>query len=170
MRYLVRIGDATHDIDVQEVGDRLHVTLDGRPVHADLQQAGHDHAYSLLLDGKSWQVFAAGMLPHLRLYVAGHQVEAEVLSGAAAQAVRYAHSEPGTGVTGPLVIKAPMPGVVKEVHVRPKDQVEKGQSLLVLEAMKMANDVRSPRSGTVHHVPVVPGQRISRGDVLIELA
>jgi biotin carboxyl carrier protein len=170
MRYLIRIGDVTHDIEVEELAGRLHVRLDGKPVHADLQQAGHEHAYSLLLDGRSWQVFASGAVPLLRLYVDGHQVDAEVLTGAAAQALRSARTDPTTGVTGPLVIKAPMPGVVKEVRVKPKDQVEKGQSLLVLEAMKMANDVRAPRSATVHHVPVVPGQRIAKGDVLIELA
>lgn len=170
MRYLIRIGDTVHDIDVQEQGGQVQVTLDGRPVRADLQPAGRDHAYSLLIDGQSWQVFAAGTPPALRLYLDGHQVDTEVLSGAAAQALRSARTEPGTGVTGPLVIKAPMPGVVKAVHVKPHDQVEKGQSLLVLEAMKMANDVRAPRAGRVHHVPVAPGQRIAKGDILIELA
>lgn len=170
MLYLIRIGDAIHEVDVVEQGGQVRVALDGQTVHADLQPAGREHAYSLLLDGRSLNLYAAGTPPKLQLYVEGHQLEAEVLTGTAAQALRTARTEPGTGVTGPMVIRAPMPGVIKEVHVKPHEQVEKGHSLLILEAMKMANDVRAPRSGTVHAIPVVPGQRIAKGDVLIELA
>jgi len=170
VRYLIRIGDNTYEVDVQEQIGRVSVTLDGHPVQADLQPAGDEHTYSLLLAGRSLQVFATGAVPKLQIFVDGHQLDAEVLTGAAAQAARSARTEPGTGVTGPLVIRAPMPGVVKEVHVKPHQHVEKGHSLLILEAMKMANEVRAPQSGVVHLIPVVPGQRIAKGDVLIELA
>lgn len=170
MRYFIRIGESIHEVDITESAGHLHVTFDGERVHADLQPAGRDHAYSMLIEGKSIHVHSTGALPRLNVYVEGHQLETEVLTGAAAAAARSARPEVGTGVTGPMVIRAPMPGVVKEVHVKPHDHVEKGHSLLILEAMKMANDVRAPRPGLVHNVPVVPGQRIAKGDVLIELA
>jgi biotin carboxyl carrier protein len=62
-----------------------------------------------------------------------------------------------------------MPGLVREVYVRQDDEVERGGRLLVLEAMKMNNEVRAPRAGTVQTVRVEAGQRVDKGDVMVVL-
>ena len=66
-------------------------------------------------------------------------------------------------------IKSPLPGAVISIHVKPGDRVSIGQKLMVLEAMKMENNIDSDKEGTVIAVPVSPGQQVMEGDVLIEI-
>ncbi|MDI3538644.1 MAG: glutaconyl-CoA/methylmalonyl-CoA decarboxylase subunit gamma [Bacillota bacterium] len=66
-------------------------------------------------------------------------------------------------------VKAPMPGNILSVKVKPGDQVKSGQVLLTLEAMKMENEIMAPRDGTVKNVFVNPGQSVNTGDVLVDL-
>lgn len=68
------------------------------------------------------------------------------------------------------VVCALMPGLILEVLVKPGQRVERGQGVVVIEAMKMANDVQSPWSGTVASVEVAVGQNVPKGEVLIRLA
>jgi acetyl-CoA/propionyl-CoA carboxylase biotin carboxyl carrier protein len=81
-------------------------------------------------------------------------------------AVRHAAHEAG----GPQSVKAPMPGTVLSVRVREGEQVEPGQVVVVLEAMKMENTVAAPGAGTVAKVHVAAGQQVQRNETLIELA
>jgi acetyl-CoA/propionyl-CoA carboxylase biotin carboxyl carrier protein len=73
------------------------------------------------------------------------------------------------GVSGTAAVNAPMPGVVLEVRVAEGDDVEAGQVLVVLEAMKMENTVTAPSAGNVARVAVEPGRQVGRGDLLVEL-
>jgi biotin carboxyl carrier protein len=71
---------------------------------------------------------------------------------------------------GDLAIRAPIPGVIVTVSVKPGDTVSAGQEICVLEAMKMRNPIHATRAGTVAAVPIAPGQPVKHRDVLIELA
>jgi acetyl/propionyl-CoA carboxylase alpha subunit len=66
-------------------------------------------------------------------------------------------------------VKAPIPGQITQVMVSEGDEVEVGQPLLVLEAMKMENEIRAPRSGRVNELKVLPGQRVMLDDVLVDI-
>ncbi|GIW08562.1 MAG: acetyl-CoA carboxylase biotin carboxyl carrier protein subunit [Dehalococcoidia bacterium] len=72
------------------------------------------------------------------------------------------------GHTGGTV-KAPMPGLVKAVNVKPGDAVQRGASLVILEAMKMENDLTAPGAGTVKEVRVSAGDKVDQGQVLVVL-
>ena len=76
---------------------------------------------------------------------------------------------PPAGPAGPTVphLKAPMPGVIIEVLVKPGDRIKYGQPLMTLEAMKMKNAVRSPRDGVVATVEASEGQTVAHGQVLV---
>lgn len=76
---------------------------------------------------------------------------------------------PKTSAAGSVKIEAPMPGTVLKVNVNVGDTVSEGQALLVLEAMKMENDIASPASGTVASINVSNGDNVNTGDVLITL-
>lgn len=73
------------------------------------------------------------------------------------------------GAAGPGSVKAPMPGNILSVKVKPGDQVKRGQVLLTLEAMKMENEIMAPRDGKVKEVFVSAGQSVNTGDVLVNL-
>ncbi len=74
------------------------------------------------------------------------------------------------GVAGSFEVKAPMPGMVVSVKVAPDEIVRKGQTLLFLHAMKLENDIRSPRAGKVLEVRVKDGQALEKGAVMVVLA
>ncbi|MHC1727170.1 MAG: biotin/lipoyl-containing protein [Syntrophobacteraceae bacterium] len=67
-------------------------------------------------------------------------------------------------------VRSPMPGVIQAVEVKPGERITRGQTLVVLEAMKMKNSIKSPRDGTISEVLVHPGQNVSHGDILVTFA
>ena len=73
------------------------------------------------------------------------------------------------GPSGPAPLVAPMPGLIVRVRVKPGDAVAAGEGLVVMEAMKMENELRSAGAGTVRAVRVSPGDKVERGAILIEL-
>ncbi|MGH7717498.1 MAG: acetyl-CoA carboxylase biotin carboxyl carrier protein subunit [Gemmatimonadaceae bacterium] len=78
-------------------------------------------------------------------------------------------SAASAGPVGPAPLIAPMPGLVVRVDVQAGDAVRSGQGLVVMEAMKMENELRAPVSGVVRHVRVAPGTAVEKGAVLVEL-
>jgi len=100
--------------------------------------------------------------------VEGWRVEVEVEPAArAALRERARRGRDEAGHSGPMEVRAIIPGVVVSVSVAPGDQVVAGQQLLAVEAMKMQNELRSPRDGTIDRVAVAIGRRIEVGDLLL---
>jgi len=79
-------------------------------------------------------------------------------------------SAPAPSASGSSKVNSPMPGSILKIHVAKGDMVKRGQSLLVLEAMKMENDIKSPADGKVIDVKVKQGDSVTLGQVLIEVA
>ncbi len=75
----------------------------------------------------------------------------------------------GRGPSGPRAVMAAMPGIVREILVEAGDVVQPGQALLILEAMKMQNEIRADRAGTVSSIHVVVGETVDKGAKLIEI-
>jgi biotin carboxyl carrier protein len=74
------------------------------------------------------------------------------------------------GAASDREVRAPMPGAIVSVAVQPGDQVQSGQDLCVLDAMKMNNRIRAPRAGTIGQIHVSPGQQVQYGDLLVSFA
>ena len=106
----------------------------------------------------------------LEVVVDGWRFELEVEDAARADLRRRATRELDTATpSGPIEIRAIIPGRVAAVRVVAGDAVEAGHGLLVVEAMKMQNELRAPRAGVVERVAVADGQTIDNGDVLVVL-
>ncbi len=102
--------------------------------------------------------------------VDGWRFELEVEDASRARLRRRAtRAADASAASGPADIRAIIPGRIAAVRVTVGDTVEAGQTLLVVEAMKMQNELRSPRSGTVERVAVGDGQTVDRGDLLLVL-
>lgn len=91
-------------------------------------------------------------------------------NGSAASDEGVQSASPNPGVANASLVQAPIPGVIFSVAVHPGDQVNPGEELCVIEAMKMKNVIRATRSGTIAAVQVSPGQAVQHRDVLIEYA
>jgi len=155
-----RLGGDTLKVELQASAGGDTVRLDGREVQADAVETA-DHFTSLLLDGRSYELGLEpdeeGALVH---FPGG---SARVVLASAAAGLGPATAQRG----GPARVTAPMPGRVVRLLVAPGDAVEAGQALLVVEAMKMENELRSPRPGQVREVAVREGQAVEAGSLLV---
>jgi acetyl/propionyl-CoA carboxylase alpha subunit len=101
------------------------------------------------------------------LWIDGYRFDVEALDERtrAIRELARAHA----AATGPAPIKAPMPGLIVRINVKPGDAVEAGQGVVVMEAMKMENELRAIAGGTVRSVEVVAGQAVEKGALLVAL-
>lgn len=165
--YQLRLGDQEHELEVEEHDGRFRVRLGNRWHPVELQRVGDTARYSLLLDRRPYDVFAEES-PHGYHIVIGSRLFAVTTPGPARgrRAGGPADVETATD-TGEWVLTSPMSGVVQEVLVQPGDEVAAGQVVLVIEAMKMQNDLHARRAGTVKAVYVSVGQRVEQGAPLL---
>jgi biotin carboxyl carrier protein len=184
MSYISSTNGNTHRVETGENTPQRTITIDGAPVTIDWRQIaslaagagekGQSAAggrYSLIINGKSYEVFARrlnkpdeGESQTYEIHFAGQRFEVQVedertksLTGAVASA----HS------AGEARIRAPMPGLVVGVPFDPGAPVTRGQTVVILEAMKMENDLATPISGTIKEIRISKGQTVNQGDVLV---
>ncbi|HET9982661.1 MAG TPA: biotin/lipoyl-containing protein [Longimicrobiales bacterium] len=164
MRYYVTIGDRTVEVDL--TGPRPRV--DGVEVEADLVALPGTPVRHLLLDGRSYALVArAGEARGAwDVHLDGRRFAPEVVDERT-RAIR-AMTGKGAVAQGPRPVRAPMPGLVTRVDVAVGQAVQAGQGVLVIEAMKMQNELRADAGGTVVRILVEAGQAVEKGAVLVE--
>jgi biotin carboxyl carrier protein len=162
------ILDATFDgrtvrVEVRGEAGRYQVTLDGRPMDVDFHPAGRDFA-SLLVDGRSYEAGIVRQPDGYTVVVTAATFDIELKDAARGEG---ASTRPRD--QGPVRLQAPMPGKVVRVLVEAGQPVEAGQGLLVMEAMKMENELKAPRAGRVRDVHVGERQAVETGTLLLVL-
>ena len=162
MKYEVRIAGKTRTVELHRDGARWLIALDGVETNADAAEIAPG-IFSILLNGESHEVrVAPNPDGSLTLQDGPNEFKAEVADPRAWRGRKHGAVE----AEGRQQIIAPMPGKVIRLLVKPGDQVEAGQGLLVVEAMKMQNEVKSPKTGTVEKLSAKEGQAVNAGDVL----
>ncbi|HET9588135.1 MAG TPA: biotin/lipoyl-containing protein [Anaerolineales bacterium] len=164
MRYITTVDNKEYLV---EIIDEKHISVNGKTYQVDFESVSGQPVYSLIVDGKShesyvqqgdenWQVLLRG-----RLYPVTVEDERERRLRAAA----------GSGVaeSGEFHLKAPMPGLVVAVPVAEGQDVKKGQVLLILESMKMQNELKSPQDGTVGRIRVKAGESVEQRQTLLSV-
>ena len=160
MRFLGRSGDRDRVVEVAGEGEGLTVTLDGEPRKVHLIE-GDQGLLSLLIDGKVCACdFDVRKGNQVRVSIGQSVFDLEVLDERRA---RRQLAVGGSGATGPQSIVAPMPGKIVRVLVKAGQPVKAGEGLIVIEAMKMENELRSARAGTVKEVSVREGAAVEGG-------
>ena len=163
MRYFVQVDGESWVVDIEEDA----VLVNGEPVSVDLTQSGIPELYSVLLDGSSHEVLVSSDVSGCDVTVGGQVLRAEVQD----EPTRILMKGRGSAETagGDLPVPAPISGLVVSVAVADGDTVEAGQTLVVLEAMKMENDITAPRAGVVGQVAVADGDRVEINHVMLVL-
>jgi len=173
MTFEVAIGDRVRTVSVVRKGALLHVDLDGRTHVVDsrrvsdsiismLVQLGDATAPSRSVDAAFATKPAAG---DFDVYVDGRTIPVQIRPAGAFGRQKKAGA--GTAASGPQRVEAPMPGKVARVLVKAGDEVTARQGLVVVEAMKMENELRAARAGRVRDVAVTEGQSVDAGAVLL---
>jgi biotin carboxyl carrier protein len=165
MKYATTLNDKTYLI---EINDDHRVIVDGVEYAVDFESVSGQPVYTLLIDGRSyeayiyetedrqaWQVLLRGDLHTVRV-----EDEREKRLRAAAGAMV-------TTASGEIHLKAPMPGLVVAVPASEGQSVKKGDNLVILESMKMQNELKCPREGIVTRVKVQPGDSVEQNQILV---
>ncbi len=169
MKLVVRLAGAEKVIRVTRDGGQYRVDVDGRLLDVDSRNFGDKDAFSLLIDHKSYLVEAAPVRPERGEYFArvlGRHYDVEVLDELLL-AVRDA--ERSREHTGAYLVRAPMPGLVVQVRVQPGARVSVGEAVVVMEAMKMRNELTSDVAGIVKSVAVATGDKVDSQAPLVTI-
>jgi biotin carboxyl carrier protein len=167
MKYHVTIRNRTYIIDV----DGGSVTVDGQRFGAHAAAIPGTPLLHLLLGKDSWTVACQqldGRPPRWALGAAGERFEVEVQDDRSRQIEALTGQGRKPAVDG--VVKAPMPGLVVRVEVSLGQAVEAGEALVVVEAMKMENELRASQKAIVEQVHVQAGDRVEKGAPLVTLS
>ena len=165
MKYVVKVGDT--DVDVELDGDI--VTVDGVASVAHLSEVEGTPVRMVTIGDEVHRVVArkGATRGKFTLWLDGFRYDVEALHERT-RAIREL-SGAGKEASGPAPLIAPMPGMIVRVAVQVGDTVAPGQGLIVMEAMKMENELRATSAGTVKAVLAQPGTAVEKGTVLLEL-
>ena len=163
MKYITTIDGKEFTL---EIIDEKHVSINGKFLEVDFESVSGQPVYSLIIDGKShegyvypddenWQVLLRG-----QLYQASVEDEREKRLRAAGGSVAE---------DGEFHLKAPMPGMIVSIPVSEGDVIQKGQVLLILESMKMQNELKSPKDGTIHRIRIKVGETVEQKQALLSV-
>lgn len=164
MKYITEVEGKQY---IVEIVDDKHIRVNDKLYEIDFETVSGQPVYSLIVDGKShesyvyqdedtWQV-----LLHGRLYPVTVEDEREKRLRAAAGG--------GVAETGEFHLRAPMPGLVVTIPVTEGQEVKRGQVILILESMKMQNELKSPRDGTIGRIRVKPGESVEQKQTLLSV-
>jgi biotin carboxyl carrier protein len=160
MTYDIAIGGKNYRLELERVEDRWSCRLDGREVEVDAVLARTD-VLSLRMGNKAYEVKCERVGSEVHLWVGSQCFAADVRDPRSLRG----RSRP-VDEQGPRKLTAPMPGKVIRLLVSEGDEVEAGKGLIVVEAMKMQNEIKSPKNGKVQKVLVASGVAVNAGDVL----
>lgn len=164
MRFTYRCGDQVYAIEIDKTTDGFRAGVNGEVFEARVLK-GEDGELAFLSDGRVTLAYWAAEGERRWVAVDGRTFILETGPGGGRR------EQPGAGHThsGDNVLRAPMPGQVRGVQVPEGGQVEKGQTVLLLEAMKMELRIQAPRAGRLARLLVRPGQSVERDQALGEI-
>jgi biotin carboxyl carrier protein len=164
MAFIAKLGEQNYSVEIEEIGKSLYrVAIDGNEFLVDGKKTGRTN-YSLIVDNRSFEIEVDNAEDEYRVLVDGRNYHVHLVDE---RRVRVGGGQSDIQLQGRQKVSVPMPGKVIAVLVSEGDSVERGQGLVIVEAMKMENEVRSPIGGTVKEVKVKSGDAVEGGAVLL---
>lgn len=165
MKYWCKLDGEEREFSFVRRGDRLVCTSGDRVFDLDLSLIGDGALFSMLVDGKSYDVLADVQREQVALQLVGERFVVHVED----DRERAAHAAAGNKPAGKRELRAAMPGIVVAVKVKEGDVVKEGQTLVVLEAMKMQNPLAAEADGKVSRIVCKGGEAVAGGALLLEM-
>ncbi len=165
MKYQTIVNGQTFDIEINEDG---RILVNGEDRAIDFRELRQGELYSMLLDHRSFEAVVEERDETYHVLMGGEMFEVQVTDE---RSRRLASAFMAFGDTGgEVAIRAPMPGLISRVTVEEGQAVSKGQTVVILESMKMENELKSPRDGVVHHINVKVGDNVEQNKRLVTIA
>ncbi len=162
MKYITTVGEKEYTIEIDHDDE---IVVNGERFAVDFQDSPDGHIYSLLLNNQSLEGLAMEREEGWQVLIRGELYNVQVQDE---RSYRLAQAR-GTAasVTGEATVKSPMPGIIIATPVAADDMVKKGETVIILESMKMENELRAPRDGKVARVFVEPGTGVEKNQPLL---
>lgn len=164
MKYITTIGEREFLVEILDEGT---VRIDGKEIPVDLEEVSEGRVFSLLIEGKSIEAYIYPSENGWQVLLQGRFYPAQVEDERERRLRQVSGSEAPS--RGEVTLKSPMPGLVVAVPIEDGQTVAKGDVLIVLESMKMQNELKSPRAGTIARVRVQAGDRVEQQAPLLTI-
>lgn len=161
--YTVNFADGQHIVSFEQDGS---LSIDDQVVPIEIQQT-NEHTFSVLVNGISVKVIAHKSQDAYQVLV--DSVQQEVVVESERERLLKAYATKGKAARHQYEVHAPMPALVVKVEVEVGEEVKVGQGLLILEAMKMENEIKSHQGGKVKKILVAEGKTVEKGELLMSL-
>ncbi len=163
MIYIVRVDDKEFKLDITREGDRFRILLNNKEIYAKIASGYCDSKLALVIDNKLYNIVFD---VNNRISVNEEEYATEVFDE---QIHKLIKSSPKAEHRKEVMITVPMPGLVVDVEVKEGESIKAGQGLVIVEAMKMQNEIRAPRDGAVRKIFVKKGQTVNSGETLLAI-
>lgn len=164
MRYITTVNDQEYTIEIDQEG---WIMVDDQEYQVDFHQLSEGGILSLLLDNHSLEAIVEERDQSWEVLIQGELYTVKVQDE---RAYRLAKARGiASEVTGEANVKSPMPGLIIDVPVTEGQKIEKGQQVIILESMKMENELRAPRDGTIKRIWVTKGATVEKNEVLVTI-
>lgn len=164
MKYVATIGDREYTIEIE---DEHHVVVDGVEYVVDFKSVSGQPVHSLLVNDKSYEAHVYASDENWQVLLRGTLYELQVED----ERERRLRASMGAGPAeyGEFHLRSPMPGLVVAIPIEEGQEVHKGDVLVILESMKMQNELKSPRDGKVSRVRIKPGDNVEQKETLLSV-
>lgn len=164
MKYISIVGDNEYVIEIDQEGQ---VQVNDQPLSVDFQQLTEGGIISLLIDNRSLEAIVEERDDHWEVLIRGELYSVAVQDE---RAYRLAKARGlSNAIKGEALMKSPMPGLIIAVTVIEGQAIAEGDQVLILESMKMENELRSPRDGVVKHIYVESGATVEKNQILVSI-
>jgi pyruvate carboxylase subunit B len=164
--YVASVEGETYNIDLD---DPEAIVVDTQRHAASIESTGGPSLYSLIVDNSSYEVHVEEREGSYRVLLLGQRFDVRVEDERTRRVARARRAR-RPRESEQLAITSPIPGLIFDVPVEEGQQVKRGDTLVIVEAMKMENELRAPRDGVVQTRHVAPGDSVDKGAPLITLA
>ncbi|NDJ86804.1 MAG: biotin/lipoyl-binding protein [Chloroflexi bacterium] len=163
MKYITAVDNQDYEIEINQE-DQILVNGERRVVDF---HGGPQGVFSLIIDNQSYEAVIEEREGKYHVLIAGDLYEVNVTDE---RALRLAQATGGlVSASGEAAIYSPMPGLIVDVLVEEGQEVLEGQTLVILESMKMQNELKAPRAGVVHRVSVHAGDNIGHNKLMVSI-
>lgn len=164
MKYVTNVNGKDFSI---EINGEHSISLDGHQLDIDFVTIANQPVYSLLIGGKSFEAYVYPGDDDYQVLLKGHSFSVKVVD----EREKRLRAAGGSTVneSTDFHLKSPMPGMVVALPVAEGEQVKKGQVLVILESMKMQNELKSPRDGKLTRIKVKTGDRVEQRQTLLSV-
>lgn len=163
MKYSILVGDTVHLVEIREEGGSRALYWDGKPIDLQIPEKLSNHKTSILIDGRPYEISWKKNDDFINVVLNQSVYKVGVNRGTKQR------KQGKKGGAHEEIVSAPMPGMVVDLKVKPNQEVKTGEPLIILEAMKMENELRCPIDGMVTKICVKSGQKVEKGEKLIIL-